>query len=353
MTMHEEQSQIERELREALAERARQVNPSSRLEGILRQASAPEEHPSHFRWFAGIGVAAAAAVVAATVWASLPDKDPTLPGGPATSTPTATSPGPSPSDSPSASTSTEPTSSPGPSTTTSVVAQAIYRVGTNGGTTNRPGLVREFRSAAVGGSASARVSAAVAESLRRTELWSGVSLDRADVTSRGITLRLSGSGNPAPDADRAQLAVSALVWTAQAAVGRGDLPVTLRPADGGELLGRVSSTTPFTRSATATEALCDIWIDSPSPGATLAQSKPVVVRGQAVAFEATVEWQLRRGTTSVRDGFVTASIGAPSRGTFSVDLGRLEAGTYTFRAFTSSAKDGSTLAERLVSFTVG
>ncbi|KRE43385.1 Gmad2 immunoglobulin-like domain-containing protein [Knoellia sp. Soil729] len=363
MTTHEDQSQTERELRAALADRAREIQPSSRLEAILSEASAQEEGPSRSRWLAGVGVAAAAAVVAATVWASWPDTDPTLPGGPASasSSPTATVPTPSASSSPSTSTdspSSPAPSSPAPSGTapsgaTSVVAQAIYRVGTNGGSTNRPGLVREFRSAAVGGSEPARVSSAVAESLRRTQLWDGVTLDGVEVTSGGITLRLSGSGDRAPDSDRARLAVASLVWTAQAAVGRGDQPVTIRPGDGGELLGRLSSAKPFTRAGTAPEALCDIWVDTPAPGATLAPSKPVVVRGQAVAFEATVEWQLRRGDASVRDGFVTASIGAPSRGTFTVDLGRLDSGTYTFRAFTSSAKDGSTLAERVVTFSVG
>lgn len=87
---------------------------------------------------------------------------------------------------------------------------------------------------------------------------------------------------------------------------------------------------------------------------TVPLATSVTVRGQAVAFEANVEWELRRGTSVVRDGLVTASIGAPSRGTFTVDLGRLEAGTWTMRAFVSSAEGGErVVAERLVTFTVG
>lgn len=359
MTTHEDQSQTERELREALADRARQIHPSSRLDAILSEASAPAAAPGRSRWLAGVGVAAAAAVVAGTVWATWPDPDPTLPGGPPTSasptpTPSATSPEPStsPSTSPSASSSPSASGSTPTAPQTSNVAQAIYRVGTNGGTSNRPGLVREFRTAAVGSSETARVKSAVVAALARTDLWRGRDLADLEVTQSAITLRLGGSGAVAPDADSARLAAYALVWSAQGAVGRGDLPVSIVPVGGGKLLGQLDSSKPFTRAATPPDALCDIWIDGPSPGATLVQSTSVVVRGQAVAFEANVEWQLRRGTTDVRNGVVTASIGAPSRGTFSVDLGRLEPGTYTFRAFTSSAKDGSTQAERLVTFSV-
>lgn len=354
MTTHEDQSQTERELREALADRARQIHPSSRLDAILHEASQPEGAPARSRWLAGVGVAAAAAVVAGTVWATWPDSDPTLPGGPPassspTSTPTLTSPGPTPSTSPSASTSPSSTTQP----QTSDVAQAIYRVGSNGGTSNRPGLVREYRTASVGASETARVKSAVVEALSRTELWRGVDLADLEVTQSAITLRLGGSAADAPDAASARLAAYALAWSAQGAVGRGDLPVSILPADGGKLLGQLDPSKAFTRAATPPEALCDIWIDSPAADTALSPTKAVVVRGQAVAFEANVEWLLRRGATSVRDGFVTASIGAPSRGTFSVDLGRLDAGTYTFRAFTTSAKDGSTVAERVVTFSVG
>lgn len=127
----------------------------------------------------------------------------------------------------------------------------------------------------------------------------------------------------------------------------------ITPEGGGALLGRVGTATNFTRASTPPDALCDIWIDSPSPGATVRASDSVKVRGQAVAWEANVEWELRSATATVREGFTTASIGAPSRGTFTVDLGLLEKGTYTFRAFTTSAEDGvRVLAERDVTFTV-
>ncbi|WP_353953414.1 Gmad2 immunoglobulin-like domain-containing protein [Knoellia sp. S7-12] len=376
MTTQLDPSDTERELREALAAHAREIRPRDRLDAILREASEPLPTSARRRWLTGMGVAAAAAAIAGAVWTArpAPDAGPTRPAGTPSATtpvepslePSPTPPAPSLSSSSSTlpSSTSRPTSSPStpstppsptgqPAAPTTIVAQAIYRVGTNGGTTDRPGLVREFRSAAVGASESARATAAVGESLRRSDLWRGVTVTSADVARERITLRLSGPGDSASDADSARLAVAALVWTAQGAVGRGDLPVTLSTPGGGQILGQLDPATPFTRASTPPETLCDLWVDTPSPGVTVRAAEPVLVRGQAVAFEANVEWELRSGSTTLRDGFVTASIGAPSRGTFAVDLGRLEPGTYTFRAFTSSAEDGAkVIAERLVTFTV-
>lgn len=380
MTTQLDSSDTERVLREALATRAREIRPSDRLDQILREASEPLPTATRGRWLTGLGVAAAAAAIAGAIWTArpAPDDGPNQPAGTPSATapteptviPSPTPPAPSTTTSPSASASATVTSRPTSSSTTqppaptlttqppppptTIEAQAIYRVGTNGGTTNRPGLVREFRSAAVGASESARAAQAVAESLRRSELWQGVTIDSADVTRDGITLGLSGFGDAVPDADQARLAVASLVWTAQGAVGRGDLPVTLSTPGGGQVLGHLDPETRFTRSGASPDTLCDIWIDDPSPGVTVPAAKAVTVRGQAVAFEANVEWELLDGTATVRDGFVTASIGAPARGTFAVALGELTPGTYTFRAFTSSPEDGvKILAERLVTFTVG
>jgi hypothetical protein len=363
MTTYDEQSRTERELRAALFERAREVHPSWRLDEILREAAAPPPATRRSRWLAGLAVAAAASVVAGTVWASRPDSPATLPGGPSSTSPTpsgASSPPASPT--PTGSTSSSPDPSPSATDSAGPAAGAttslgIYRVGTNGGTANRPGLVREFWTAPLGGDApeSDRAGLAVVESIRRTEqpaLWAGVGLDRLLVDRDRITIELTGPGKAAPDAATAELAISSLAWTAQAAVGRADLPVTVRSGSPGLLLGFVDPARTFTRAGTPANALCDIWVDSPVPGSSVDAARPVVVRGLAVAFEANVEWELRSGDRVVRNGFTTASIGAPGRGTFSVDLGRLAAGPWTFRAFTSSAKDGSPLAERVVTFSV-
>ncbi|MFC7488160.1 Gmad2 immunoglobulin-like domain-containing protein [Knoellia sp. CPCC 206453] len=364
MTTQVDPSDTERELRDALAARAREIRPADRLDAILAAAHEPEVSGFRGRWLAGVGVAAAAAVIAGTVWAARPETEGTLPVAPPSLTPSPTSPtsptpSPTTSPSPSATASASTTRSPSSSTTTqpqtsSTGALAIYRVGTNGGATNRPGLVREFWSPSLGRTTeSQKVTAAVAEALKRTELWRGVTVRDVTVTKSRISLSLSSPGASASSADSAQLGVSALVWTAQGAVGRGDVPVRITTVAGGQLLGHVGTGSSFTRSSTPQDDLCDIWIDSPSPGASVRASDPLVVRGQAVAWEANVEWELQSGASTVQDGFATASIGAPSRGTFTIDLGRLAPGTYTFRAFTTSAEDGArVIADRQVTFTV-
>lgn len=81
------------------------------------------------------------------------------------------------------------------------------------------------------------------------------------------------------------------MWTAQAAVGRGDLPVTVRAPGGQRLFGLLDPSRTWTRAGTPPEFLCDLWVDSPAPGASVSVSRPVTVRGQAVAFEANVEWE--------------------------------------------------------------
>jgi hypothetical protein len=78
----------------------------------------------------------------------------------------------------------------------------------------------------------------------------------------------------------------------------------------------------------------------------------VTVKGLAIVFEATVSWELQRGGAKVKDGFTTATVGAPSQGEYTIDLGRLPAGSYTIRVFEASAKDGSVAAEATRSFTV-
>lgn len=346
MTTHLDSSETERALREALARRAREVHPSSRLDAILREASQPERVEGGRRGLALVAVAASAVVLAGVVWASRPGTDDaTLPAGPPSAT---ASPAPRPSNSVSP-------SQPGPRPALTL-ALAVYWVGTNGGERDRPGLVRAFWGADLDATepASAQVRAAVGESMRRSELWPGTVVEDVRVTASRISIRLSDSGRDAPTAEAAELEVAALAWTAQAAVGRGDTPVRITSDDGDPLLGHVSTDTSLTRAATPPESLADLWIDDPGPGAALRGGGPVTVTGQAVAFEATVEWELLRGTTVLRDGFTTADAGAPRRGTFTVDLGRLEEGTWTFRAFTTSAEDGQTVvAERLVTFTVG
>ena len=75
--------------------------------------------------------------------------------------------------------------------------------------------------------------------------------------------------------------------------------------------------------------------------------------GTASVFEANVQWRLTCSGAEVTKGFTTASTGAPAgRGTWTVDLGRLPAGAYTFTAFAQSAEDGRVQASDASTFTV-
>lgn len=93
----------------------------------------------------------------------------------------------------------------------------------------------------------------------------------------------------------------------------------------------------------AADILAPVQISSPGHNRRVGRS--FTIRGEATVFEATVSWSLydvaRRKV--VRRGFVTASAGAPARGTWSVKLSlpsyysgrRME-----IRAWESSAEDG-------------
>lgn len=341
MTTPLDASDTERDVREALSARARQVHPSSRLDAILREAAQPEQVEGRRRGVAVLAVAAAAAAVAGGVWVARPAPEgaPTLPAGT-----TSSAPDPTPSASASGPES--------PPAGVPAVAVAQYLVSTNAGAGSRPCLTRSFAavSSPTGASPSDQVLATVRDLLAASPVWEGVDAEDARVSGSRITLDLAGAGRPL-DAAEARLALRSLAWTAQARLGSGDVPVAVRVAGGGDLLGHEVPAT-LTRAGTPPESVCDIWIDHPAPDLTLAPGS-LVASGQAVAFEAGVDWELSRGATVVRDGFTTASAGGPERGTFLIDLGRLEQGTWVLRAFTTSAEDGQkVVAERRVTFTV-
>ena len=82
-----------------------------------------------------------------------------------------------------------------------------------------------------------------------------------------------------------------------------------------------------------------ILVDSPAAGATVGRS--ITVSGTARVFEATFVLELRRGGKLVDRKTVTASEGAPARGTFTATLDAPSAGPATIAAYAPSAADGS------------
>jgi hypothetical protein len=355
--------QVERRLRQALARDAEQVRPSHRLDTILHEAH--EGGPvtatggsGARHWIMPLAAAAAVAAIIGGVWWSGQDDRPTV-------TPPATR---GPSASPSVpSTGTTPTSSPttsGPSPTEQV-SLPVYFVGPVGGDKPTYKLFREFLRGRipVGGGEANRVEAAVGLALNAQPFsntdgylqpWSGTRVTTASVTPEAIEVQLSGPGAEGFDAETQRLAVQEIVFTAQAAAQK-TLPVRISVEDGStKLFGSISTDQAFTRppSDRLYEDLAPIWVTAPTRDQVLPAGKPVTVKGLAIVFEATVNWQLDRGATKVSDGHAMASIGAPMQGEYSFSLGRLAAGTYTIRVRELSAQDGSISAEKAVTFTV-
>lgn len=81
------------------------------------------------------------------------------------------------------------------------------------------------------------------------------------------------------------------------------------------------------------------WVSITSPVEGQTVDNPVTVTGSANVFEANVNWDLLNDNGQVVDsGYATA--GFMEWKPFTIDLGMLDPGTYTIRAFEASPKDG-------------
>ncbi|MFC8502738.1 Gmad2 immunoglobulin-like domain-containing protein [Pedococcus sp. NPDC057267] len=360
---------LEDQLRTELAEETRSVRPPDRLEAILHQAreagpvSTGTGHGPR-RWLVPVAAAAAVALIAGAVWWAGQDQA-SRTASPATGSSVTTQPGPSP---------TSPSPSPtSPSATGTTVPGAaslpVYFVGSQGGDRATYGLYREFLpGTAAGTDAAARTRAALALAVTPPassadgpylQLWSGQQIGAVTVSPTLITVDLATAGDlaAAPSADLRRLAVQELVWTAQAALQKGNVPVRFT-VEGGDakLFGSIPTAgRTFTRPPAdrVYEDLAAIWVTSPARDQVLPAARPVTVTGQAIVFEGTVAWELDRDGAKVRSGHATASTGAPQQGTYSIPLGVLPAGSYTIRVIEPSQADGqSVVAANLVAFTV-
>jgi immunoglobulin-like protein involved in spore germination/sporulation and spore germination protein len=93
-----------------------------------------------------------------------------------------------------------------------------------------------------------------------------------------------------------------------------------------------------------------VWITAPTENATVASS--FQIGGEATVPEGTVNWQILRNGDVLKQGAVTATVGAPDRGTWSVTVSGLAPGPYQVKAYETSAKDGSITFEDDKAFTV-
>lgn len=128
----------------------------------------------------------------------------------------------------------------------------------------------------------------------------------ATTNDRAVTLDFDGPpARPATmDAESARLALQALVWTADAAVGAaGPVRFTVAGNPARQVLG-VDTESPVQR-ASADSVLSSVSIASPGEGDTVPTR--FEVSGSAATFEANVVWELKRGATVVGHGFTTAA----------------------------------------------
>lgn len=93
-----------------------------------------------------------------------------------------------------------------------------------------------------------------------------------------------------------------------------------------------------------------IMIERPADGSTVPAR--FTVSGTASVFEATFVIELRRDGAMLSKHTVTASEGAPARGTFSVTLQAPPPGALTIVAYAPSAADGTPQHEQQIAITV-
>jgi immunoglobulin-like protein involved in spore germination/sporulation and spore germination protein len=155
----------------------------------------------------------------------------------------------------------------------------------------------------------------------------------------------------------AQAALDALGVPATVTIDNGRARVALDQADDERVASIVYTLTQFpsvqrvdvagqaglTRDDVA-QYVPPIMVESPVTGASV--SATFTVSGTASVFEATLFVELRRGNKVLEKKTVTASEGAPGRGTFSVDLHAPSAGAATVAVYSPSAADGSAQHEQ-------
>lgn len=173
-----------------------------------------------------------------------------------------------------------------------------------------------------------------------TSIPTGVSLRSVSVVDGTATVDLSGAFDDGGGSAGMFLRLAQLVHTAtqfptveRVALQLDGEPVTVFSAEGIEL-------PPTMTRADVEDQVPAILVESPLPGETV--TGPLVVRGTANTFEATLEWELLNfDATRIDGGFTTATCGTGCRGTFTIDTQVEGVGSVSLRVFERSAADGS------------
>lgn len=285
---------LDEQLRGLVADAVSDVEPSDSLDSLRHRTKVTAMNPRR-PWLFAVGgaVVATAAVITAIALAGggLAGRDTAEPT-PAPATQGSETPPPSPTSSP------EPSETSGPSDTAAPAVQIpVYYAG------DTPDGTRLYREFQIGGSedlllvaTSAAVSGTPVDADYRT-LWpDGTAVEAA--TWDGDVARVDLSGAPADrpagmSEEEARLAVQQVVFTAQAAVGKGRVPVqlTVGGQPTAQVLGQPTSEPLANDSILAT--LAHVSLSSPEEGRTYATDR-LVVSGVANSFEANVVVRIQR-----------------------------------------------------------
>ncbi len=338
-----DEQDLARLLRAALRSEAERVTVPADGLSRIRQRTARQAGSSRPRWAALAAAAALVVVAGVGIGAGLLRR-----GGTSGVVPAATP-----------STSVSSSSAPVSTAPVLTVAVPVYWLGPQGSTTR---LYREFEAVPAtrvsdpAGKAQAAADLALGGTPadpRYFTPWARGSAATVSLTGTGITVDLNATAaGTQMSRQTADLALAQLVWTVTAAAGE-NVPVSFTVGgSSNRLLSGVSLAQPFTRADPSYTVLAAIWVVSPQQGVTV--TSPVTVTGQATVFEGTVQWQLSRDGAVIRSGYTTATAGGPARGDWTVQLGDLPPGSYTFRAYADSpAGNGTLQGEDTKGFTVG
>jgi len=151
-------------------------------------------------------------------------------------------------------------------------------------------------------------------------------------------------------AESEALAIDQLLWTVSAidpTITGILLLVDGQPID--SLAGHVDASSKIMKQQSY-EVLNSLQISSFRQGDT--PTNPVIISGEACTFEANVVWTLRKDNKVIKSEPTTAKSACPDRSAWSVNLGKLAPGNYSFTVEDFSAKDGTLSAKDDKAFTV-
>lgn len=169
-----------------------------------------------------------------------------------------------------------------------------------------------------------------------------VTAGAATVDLKPVTLNVGAEGEA--------VAISQIVWTLTEITGPGDAVSFLvdgQPAE--SFAGHVDILNSIKRGEESA-VLNGIQISSLLDGVVV--TNPVIVAGEACTFEANVRWTLLRDGQEVTAGSTLAAEACPTRSSWSVELPKLDPGSYEFVAQEYSMKDGTLLVEDTKAFIV-